>query len=64
MFYRQSELISALLLPFAAGGFIYIASSDLIPELHKDKNLTRAVLSYVLFILALIFMYFMKVLFE
>ncbi len=27
-----------LLLPFAAGGFIYIASSDLIPELHKDDK--------------------------
>jgi zinc and cadmium transporter len=26
---------SILLLPIAAGGFIYIASSDLIPELHK-----------------------------
>jgi len=64
MFYQQSELVSALLLPFAAGGFIYIASSDLIPELHKDRNLTRAVLSYILFVSALIFMYFMKVWFE
>ena len=25
-----------LLIPFAAGNFIYIAGSDLIPELHKD----------------------------
>jgi len=27
------------LLPFAAGGFIYIAGSNLIPELHKEYNL-------------------------
>lgn len=27
-----------LLLPLAAGGFIYIALADLIPELHKTKN--------------------------
>ena len=27
-----------LLLPFAAGGFIYIASTDLIPELHKEPE--------------------------
>jgi zinc and cadmium transporter len=26
------------LLPFAAGGFIYIAASDLIPELRKEQN--------------------------
>lgn len=27
---------STFLLPFTAGGFIYIAGSDLIPELHKE----------------------------
>jgi zinc and cadmium transporter len=33
--------ISVFLVPFAAGGFIYIASSDLIPELHKDAYDTK-----------------------
>ena len=28
--------ITMFLLPFTAGGFIYIAGSDLIPELHKE----------------------------
>jgi len=28
--------ITSFLLPFTAGGFIYIAGSDLIPELHKS----------------------------
>lgn len=28
--------ITKFLIPFAAGGFIYIASADLIPELHKE----------------------------
>jgi zinc and cadmium transporter len=28
---------SAFLLPITAGGFIYIAGSDLIPELHKEE---------------------------
>ncbi|HVM32299.1 MAG TPA: ZIP family metal transporter [bacterium] len=27
------------LLPFAAGGFIYIAACDLVPELHKENSL-------------------------
>jgi len=31
-----SEHFSLLILPFAAGGFIYIAGTDLIPELHKE----------------------------
>ncbi len=30
------EMISSFLVPFTAGGFIYIASSDLMPELKKD----------------------------
>jgi zinc and cadmium transporter len=31
--------LAAWLLPATAGGFIYIALSDLIPELHKTKKL-------------------------
>lgn len=27
-----------ILLPFTAGGFIYIAGSDLVPELHKERE--------------------------
>lgn len=26
------------MLPFAAGGFLYIAGSDLVPELHKERD--------------------------
>ncbi len=35
---NYSETISAWLIPFAAGGFIYVALSDLIPELHKKSE--------------------------
>jgi zinc and cadmium transporter len=31
--------VSELLLPVAAGGFIYIAAADLIPELQADRSL-------------------------
>lgn len=34
--YLQS--VKALLIPFAAGGFIYIAATDLMPELHKKSR--------------------------
>jgi zinc and cadmium transporter len=50
------------LLPFAAGGFIYIASSDLIPELHKETNKKRSLISFVFFLVGLAFMYATKVL--
>lgn len=33
-----SEMLSIWLIPIAAGGFIYIAMSDLIPELHKKSE--------------------------
>jgi zinc and cadmium transporter len=34
-----SESFVHFLVPFSAGGFIYIASSDLIPELKKDRKI-------------------------
>jgi zinc and cadmium transporter len=47
------ENISMFLVPFAAGGFIYIAGSDLIPELHKEVGLKRAALQLLTFVLGL-----------
>ncbi len=35
LYFGSSETFLHLIIPFAAGGFIYIAGSDLIPELHK-----------------------------
>jgi len=35
---NTSQLFMNLLTPFTIGGFIYIASSDLIPELHKETD--------------------------
>jgi len=56
-------VFSKFLLPFTAGGFIYIACSDLIPEIqHKRENLSRANLSFLFFLIGLAFMYFSKML--
>ncbi len=35
---------AAYILPFAAGNFIYIAGSDLVPELHKTKHIGQSLL--------------------
>ncbi len=40
-----------VLLPVAAGGFVYIAASDLIPELHKERELKKSMLSFLIFLL-------------
>lgn len=48
------------LLPFAAGGFIYIAASDLVPELHKETDTIRTVLSFVSFLVGIILMWLLK----
>ncbi|MBI2663024.1 ZIP family metal transporter [Candidatus Woesearchaeota archaeon] len=48
------------LIPFTAGGFIYIAGSDLLPELHKETSPGRsflqliAIISGILVMLALL----------
>ncbi len=48
------------MLPFAAGGFIYIAAADLIPELHKEEGIKK-IMGLAVFFVALLFMYMLKV---
>jgi len=59
-----SEEISALLLPFAAGGFIYIAMTDLVPELHKENKIGKSIINLSLVMIAIFFMYYLKIFFE
>jgi len=44
------ENFSIFLLPFTAGGFIYIAGSDLIPELHKESEATKSFMQLISFL--------------
>lgn len=46
----------AILVPIAAGGFIYIASSDLIPELHKETRISKSLGQIIAFLLGIIIM--------
>lgn len=48
------------LLPIAAGGFIYIATSDLIPEIRKEKDISRSLFSFLLFLVGIAIMYLIK----
>jgi len=48
------------LLPFAAGGFIYIAATDIIPELHKKEDLKQSILEFFLILLGIALMGVLK----
>ncbi len=52
---------SHFILPLTAGGFIYIATSDLIPEIHKESNLRRSTLAFITFLLGIGFMAIAKI---
>jgi zinc and cadmium transporter len=48
------------LLPLAAGGFLYIAASDLIPQMMKENRLEKWSVSFLFFILGIVLMFGMK----
>lgn len=50
------EGLTQFLLPLSAGVFIYIAGSDLIPELHHEIKLEKSMLQLAMFILGIIIM--------
>jgi len=56
----QINGISGWLLPFTAGGFIYIAGSDLIPELHKETQPKKSLMQLVGLILGVAIMLVIK----
>jgi len=53
LLYRSVDGMVAILIPFAAGTFIYIAGSDLIPELHKENTLSQSIPQIVFFLLGI-----------
>jgi zinc and cadmium transporter len=48
---QRIERFTAVMLPLAAGGFVYIAGSDLLPELNKDVNPLRSTIQLASMIL-------------
>jgi len=45
-----------VLLPFAAGNFLYVAGSDLIPELHKETGIAKSTVQLLSIIAGIAFM--------
>ncbi|MDD4319629.1 MAG: ZIP family metal transporter [Candidatus Peribacteraceae bacterium] len=53
------ESLNVYLLPFAAGNLLYIAGSDLIPELHKEEALPKSILQLLSMVAGIGVMYAM-----
>ena len=56
----QVENFSAFIIPFTAGGFIYIATADLIPELKKESRLWQSLSQLLSILLGLAIMLILK----
>ena len=54
------DRFTTYLLPFTAGGFIYIAASDLMPEIRKETNLKKSLVSFAVFIVGILLMFLVK----
>lgn len=58
------ESLTAILASFTAGGFIYIATADLVPELHKERNLRKSIAQLILFIGGIIVIWLVALVFR
>jgi zinc and cadmium transporter len=54
-----SSALTEWVVPITAGGFIYIATADLIPELHKTRSLRKSILQFMALLLGVSAMYFL-----
>ncbi|MFH1102073.1 MAG: ZIP family metal transporter [Methanobacteriota archaeon] len=61
---NKIENIVLFILPFAAGGFIYIAATDLVPEIRKELDMKKYMATLMVFICGILLMWVTKVVFE
>lgn len=52
------------LLPFAAGNFIYIAASDLIPEIKQKVSLKKSLVYFLIFLIGIIITALLRLLYQ
>jgi zinc and cadmium transporter len=57
----SSQMDVSLLIPFAAGNFLYIGASDLVPEVNKHDDYKASTVHLTAFVLGVALMFFAKV---
>lgn len=55
-----TEKLIVYILPFAAGGFIYLAGSDLIPELHRESSVRKSLIQLAAILTGLAMMFYIS----
>ena len=63
-YFVARNLDTTFLLPFAAGNFIYIAASDLIPEIKAGKNLKKGLMHFVAFVVGILLILSIRFIFK
>jgi len=63
VYFVSSGVDTTFLLPFAAGNFIYIASSDLIPEVKGKENLKEGLAYFFSFLTGILLMLGVRIVF-
>jgi len=63
-YFASFNMDVSFLIPFAAGNFIYIGASDLIPEVKEHGNFKANFVNFVAFIFGTLFMLMIKILFD
>lgn len=61
-FNSQFSKLNSFVLAFAAGGFIYIACADLIPELHKERTFKLSLIQIILIVSGISLIWLFKLL--
>jgi len=59
MFAGFTEASIPILLAIGAGGFIYIAASDLIPEMHREIGTKKILLQFIFLLLGIFLIWFL-----
>lgn len=57
VFGANSEAFVPAIVAFAAGGFLYIAGSDLVPELHKTSDIKKSFIQFLAIIIGIAIMF-------
>lgn len=60
----SAELELEFLVPFAAGNFIYVAASDLVPEVNKHRDLRTSAIHFVAFAAGLALLLLIRIAFH
>ena len=65
VFYLEAvDALSGFLIAFSAGAFLYLAASELIPELQEEKDFSRSFMQFAVFLLGLAVIWYLGIVFH